>query len=105
MCDELPEGICEGCGNFCQATVVDMGIGPYEFWGERGVHHDYHDLSPCCHRSLVEGGEKLIRQSTHVARKDHKDGKIKKGDKYKLLVFRTWRKDGPHWVHVTKKKI
>jgi len=98
-------GICSECGNACTATVIDDGIGPYEFWGERGVHHDYHQVSPCCEAEVVEGGEKLVRKAIHVARRDHKDGKIKVGDQYTISVFRTWRKNGPSWVHVKKRKV
>jgi hypothetical protein len=101
--DTLSEGICSDCGRYVRAVVIDNGIGPYEFWGQRGVHHDYVQASPCCHADVVEGGEKIIRRSIHTARKDH--GSIKTGDRYRLTVFRTWRKDGPSWVHVRKDKL
>lgn len=103
--EDMAEGICADCGHACRATVIDNGIGAYEFWGARGVHHDYQQASPCCEAEVVEGGEKVVRKSIHVARRDHKDGKIKAGDRYALTVYRTWRKDGPHWVHTKKVKI
>lgn len=99
------EGICSQCGRACTATVVDFGIGPYEFWGHLGDHHDYQQVSPCCEAVCVEGGEKVVRKATHVARRDHKNGKIKKGDRYTITVFRTWRKNGPSWIHTKKIKI
>lgn len=103
--EDMADGICSDCGRACTATMVDFGIGPYEFWGDRGVHHDYHAASPCCEAEVVEGGEKVVRKSIHTARRDHKDGKIKAGEMYALTVFRTWRKDGPHWIHTKKIKI
>jgi hypothetical protein len=53
----------------------------------------------------VEGGESVVRRAVHVARRDHKDGKIKTGDKYSLTVLRHWRKDGPHWITTGKRKL
>ena len=103
--DEGPEGICSDCGKACHAKMIDFGIGSYEFWGARGVHTDFHPASPCCEVEVVEGGESVVRRAVHVARRDHKDGKIKAGDKYSLTVYRTWRKDGPHWIHTTKRKV
>lgn len=103
--DDLPEGICSDCGNACTAKMVDMGIGPYEFWGDRGVHTDWQAVSPCCEAEIVEGGESVVRRAVHTARRDHKDGKIKAGDKYSLTVLRHWRKDGPHWITTNKRKL
>lgn len=103
--EEMPHGICEACGSECTATVVDNGIGAYEFWGSRGVHHDYRQCSPCCEAEVVEGGEKIVRKAIHTARRDHKDGRIKRGDKYALTVYRSWRQNGPSWVHTAKRKI
>jgi len=39
---------------------------------------------------LEEGGTwtRLISLSTHTCRRDHKDGKIKKGQRYRLKVYR-----------------
>lgn len=82
-----------------------MGIGPYEFWGARGVHHDWQMLSPCCEAEVVPGGTKLVRNTTHVARRDHKDGKVKAGQRYQVTVYRNWRKDGPSWFVATKRVL
>lgn len=38
-------GFCSYCDARVSAHIEDHGIGPYEFWGERGTHHDY---VPCC---------------------------------------------------------
>jgi hypothetical protein len=59
-------------------------------------------LSHCCYASLVDGDNKLVRVSEHRARKDHKDGKIKKGESYIISVIRCWRRHGPSWI-VTRK--
>lgn len=103
--DEGVEGICSECGNACRATMVDFGIGPYEYWGSKCVHVDLRPASPCCEAEVVEGGETVVRREVHVARRDHKDGKIKAGDKYCLTVLRHWRKDGPHWITTSKRKL
>jgi hypothetical protein len=34
---------------------VDNGIGPYEFWGSKGVHHDYCMESDCCEAAVLDG--------------------------------------------------
>lgn len=85
--------------------MVDFGIGAYEYGGAKGVHHDYGEATICCEAELINGDMNVIRQSTHVARKDHKDGFIKKGDKYKVRIFRCWKKDGPSWVFQEKNII
>lgn len=98
-------GICNNCGMACEAEIQDQGIGPYEFWGSRGVHHDWVEASPCCSASVVEGGNKVVRTSEHVARRDHKKGRIKKGDRYRVVVTHCWRKNGPHWFATEKAKV
>jgi len=103
--EDMPSGICEECGGECTAVEKDFGIGPYEFWGDRGVHVDMRLVSPCCEANVVEGGNKVVRTAVHTARRDHKDGKIKKGEKYKIIVIRRWRKDGPSWITTSKRKI
>ena len=100
--EEGESGICDCCGEPCTATEQDFGIGPYEFWGDRGVHHDWRYVSPCCSAEVVPGGGTTIRRSTHVARRDHKDGKVKAGQKYKITVTHCWRDNGPSWFIVHK---
>lgn len=99
------QGICNECGIECDSVVEDHGIGPYEFWGSRGNHHDYVEVSPCCSAEVVEGGNKVIRINEHTARRDHRQGGIKKGDRYRIVVTRCWRDNGPHWINSYKKKI
>jgi hypothetical protein len=33
---------------------MDFGIGPYEFWGARGFHHDRQWVTQCCEAGLVD---------------------------------------------------
>jgi hypothetical protein len=42
------EETCPQCNRSCYLTVIDEGIGPYEFWGMPGFHHDYRVVSDCC---------------------------------------------------------
>lgn len=103
--EDMPHGICDDCGEECTATVQDFGIGPYEFWGARGVHEDWHAASPCCGAPVVPGGVKLVSKTAYVARRDHADGKVKKGDRYERRVYRHWREDGPGWFTVQKRVL
>ena len=48
------EGWCEECGDACSGVLVDQGIGPYEYWGSRGTHHDWVVVSPCCEAGILD---------------------------------------------------
>ena len=98
-------GICSDCGLECETVTEDQGIGAYEYWGARDVHHDYVEVSPCCGAEVVEGGNTLVRITERVARKDHKDKRIKAGDRYKEVITRCWRRGGPSWYYVKKIKL
>lgn len=50
-------GWCSECGKACTSVTVDEGIGPYEYWGSRGTHHDYVEESPCCNAPMSEEPE------------------------------------------------
>jgi len=102
--EDMPSGICDCCGEACTAQPIDVGIGPYEYWGARGNHVDIQLLSPCCEAEVVEGGQKLIRTAKHVAKKPHNNGQIQPGDTYYLRVYRHWRCGGPTWITVKKIK-
>jgi hypothetical protein len=41
-------GTCSHCGEHCTVIGVDDGIGPYEFWGQKGRHVDIVQVSNCC---------------------------------------------------------
>ena len=100
--EDAPVGICDDCGCACTGELQDNGIGSYEFWGEKGTHHEWVFCSPCCGAEVVEGDQKLKSRTIHVARRNHADGKVKKGDKYERLVFHHWRENGPGWYTVQK---
>ena len=95
--------ICSHCGHECELIEVDNGIGSYEFWGARGVHHEYETVSSCCEEPVEEGGCLVVRKATHVARKTH--GAIQPGDTYRLTVYRHWREGGPSWITTEKVRI
>lgn len=97
--------ICNECGLECEAEIVDNGIGSYEYWGQMYTDHRWEEVSPCCGVSVVEGGNKTVSDKIRLARKNHKDGIIKKGDYYRIIITRCWRKDGPSWYSVWKKKL
>jgi hypothetical protein len=47
---------------------------------------------------------RTISFSTHIARRDHADGRVKKGDKYRLRVYRCIDDDCGHsWLHKSKR--
>jgi hypothetical protein len=44
---------CCCCGQECTVKRVDFGIGPYEYWGHRGVDVQERDCSDCCEADLT----------------------------------------------------
>ena len=97
--------ICSDCGHECDVVLVDHGIGGYEYWGAKGVHHDYAPGSDCCGEDVVPGGCVRLRTSVHTAREDHESGRIKSGDVYRVEVFKAWRDNGPSWIWQEKNVI
>jgi len=51
---EVAEGICSECQRPTRFKIEDFGIGSYEYWGARGVHHDYQWTSECCDAPPVD---------------------------------------------------
>jgi len=45
---------CENCGEPCEVITVDVGIGPYEYWGARGNDVRLAEVSDCCEDNVVE---------------------------------------------------
>lgn len=41
-------GYCRECGKYVQTITEDHGIGPYEFWGARGVDKQLVEVCPEC---------------------------------------------------------
>ncbi len=52
--EECPEGWCSDCGGPCYGDVVDTGVGAYEYFGEKGVNHQYTYLSSCCGAGILD---------------------------------------------------
>ena len=110
-CYEPKTGICASCGRECEEETSDEGIGPYEFWGSRGVHHDYQQVSSCCGEAVYAKGKVYLdRHSVHTARKDHVDkyGKvvISKGQRYSKHILKSYAVDenGKHLGFISIKK-
>ena len=40
--------VCTHCEHAAEVVEVDCGIGRYEYWGAKGFHHDWQELSRCC---------------------------------------------------------
>jgi len=92
--EEIEGGICTSCGEECEGTISDEGIGAYEYWGFCGTHHDYVRVSSCCGSEIAEdGGVVVDATSYHKARKDLvEDGKVvvRAGRRYRKRYTRTW---------------
>lgn len=52
--DTLETGFCTDCGKECRIILIDEGIGSYEYWGQKGVHHDYRRASYCCEADVLD---------------------------------------------------
>lgn len=54
------EALCGACKLPNDGGMTDFGIGGYEFWGERGTHHDWQFVSLCCEAGFVENSAKGV---------------------------------------------
>lgn len=45
------------------------------------------------------------RTTRHTARRDHKDGKVKRGDYYSRTVRAGYHEGGPRWMRIEKRVI
>lgn len=52
--DTPDSAYCTACGEECIPITIDEGIGSYEYWGSKAVHHDLQRVSPCCHAPTVD---------------------------------------------------
>jgi hypothetical protein len=48
---------CSECGEKCFGHWVDEGIGPFEFWGYKGVDNQWFFVSDCCDAEIIEGAD------------------------------------------------
>lgn len=60
--DEPDAGVCKECGQECRPVRRDFGIGPYEYWGSRGVDTNYQWVSPCCECDIMDPEEYAAMQ-------------------------------------------
>lgn len=49
----------------------------------------------CCSGGFAHKGSRRTR--VHTARRDSRDGHVKKGDRYKVTRTHCWRENGPSW--------
>ncbi len=45
---------CTECGEPCNASWEDFGIGSYEFWGQKCTQTDWQFVSDCCEAPVEE---------------------------------------------------
>lgn len=48
---------CGSCKEECDAQVVDVGIGHYEFWGQKGIDRQLCLISECCEGTVYDDRE------------------------------------------------
>lgn len=56
----MTDYICQECGEPCRAHAVNMGIGPYEYWGQRGNDVRMEVVSTCCDAPLLDDDGKEV---------------------------------------------
>lgn len=73
--DQHYSGYCGNCGKFVSQTVTeDHGIGPYEYWGARGVHHDNREVCPHCGwEAVVQCSLPCHANCRHYDTEDHEN--------------------------------
>jgi Zn finger protein HypA/HybF involved in hydrogenase expression len=52
--DEGTYGWCEQCECNVGSIKVDFGIGGYEYWGSKEVHHEWREVCPRCEGDLTD---------------------------------------------------
>ena len=70
------EGYCSECYAPCFGHTVDFGIGPYEFWGQRGNDTNKQWVSQCCDATIVDEMEMPIdspEEATHEPGETNED--------------------------------
>ena len=51
---------CTECGEPCEGTKADFGIGPYEYWGAMCVDTNIQFVSKCCEAEMRDDAGDLI---------------------------------------------
>jgi len=55
---------CASCKSWVLPVERDHGIGPYEYWGSRGVHHNWRTECPECEGEQFETCEPIDELET-----------------------------------------
>lgn len=51
---EVNTGFCSCCREPCGIVTVDNGVGTTEYWGSVSTHHQYDQVSDCCHADVLD---------------------------------------------------
>ena len=51
---EQETGFCSCCREPCGIVTVDNGVGTTEYWGSVSTHHQYDQVSDCCHADVLD---------------------------------------------------
>lgn len=54
---EVNTGFCSCCREPCGIVTVDNGVGTTEYWGSVSTHHQYDQVSDCCHADVLDSLE------------------------------------------------
>jgi len=101
--EDMGEGICESCLCECREVGVDES-----FSDSFGLVTDWGVGSDCCGSEVLKGTIFLDKTSTHTARKDHKDGKVKIGQRYRQKIVKGYYVDDSgkhHGIYEITKKV
>lgn len=61
---------CPACGKGCEIYQADDGIGPYEFWGRKGVDSRPYWASTCCDADVSDQVEPRDDDYEYELRRD-----------------------------------
>ena len=64
---------CGECGKHCDQVEFDFGIGPYEFWGRRGVDTNQQWVSDCCEAKVFEDEDLRVEEDEPDLEADRAD--------------------------------
>ena len=102
--EDHPGGICLSCYDECEATAEDNS-----FDDSFGFVTDFSGpVSDCCLAEIGEDGKIFLdKSSVHTARRDHADGKIKTGDRYRKHIRKGWvvEDNEKRGIFVVEKKV
>ena len=101
--EDYSDGICESCLCACTEVALDES-----FSDSFGLVTNWAIGSGCCGADVLEGHIFLDKVSIHTARKDHKDGKVLVGQRYRQHITKGYYIDSSgehHGICDISKKI